>query len=274
MMPLPAWLDLREGQAPLIISLPHTGTDIPPALEDRLVSPWLARKDADWWIDKLYGFAADMDATIIRTRMSRTVIDVNRDPSGQSLYPGMVTTELCPTTTFDGETLYRGEPPAPDEIAFRKVTYFDPYHVVLGSQIERLRRLHSSIVLYDCHSIRSIIPRLFDGELPHLNLGTNSGLACAPALEARLTAIGQASPFSFVANGRFKGGFITRHHGNPAKGVHAVQMELACRAYLDEPLGPVSEANWPSPFDESYATPIRVTLHAMLAACLDHVRTP
>ncbi len=274
MMPVPEWLDLHEGNAPLIISLPHTGIDIPMALEAELVSPWIARKDADWWIDLLYDFTGEMGATIIRTRISRTVIDVNRDPSGQSLYPGMATTELCPTTTFDGEALYRGEPPGPGEIARRKANYFDPYHALLAGQIERLRRRHSNVVLYDCHSIRSVIPRLFEGTLPHLNLGTNSGLACSPALEARLTAIGQASPFSFVANGRFKGGYITRQHGNPAQGVHAVQMELACRAYMDEPLGPVSEANWPTPFDPAYAAPIRVTLHAMLAACLDHVRTP
>lgn len=268
----PEWLDIREGTAPLILSLPHTGTEIPAEFGAALVSPWLARKDADWWIDRLYAFAESMGATMIRTRISRTVIDVNRDPSGQSLYPGMATTELCPTTTFDGEPLYRGANPDAAEIARRRAVYFDPYHAALERQIGRLRQQHSAIVLYDCHSIRSVIPRLFEGTLPHLNLGTNSGKACAPSLEARLVAIGTASPFDFVANGRFKGGHITRHHGKPEQGVHAVQMELACRAYLDEPTGAVSESNWPTPFDDAYAAPIRATLRAMLDACLDSVR--
>ncbi|MCZ8186895.1 MAG: N-formylglutamate deformylase [Beijerinckiaceae bacterium] len=268
----PDWLEITEGPAPLILSLPHTGTEIPPDIEAELLSPWLSRKDADWWIEQLYAFAGDLGATMIRTRISRTVIDVNRDPSGQSLYPGMATTELCPSTTFDGEPLYPDAAPDADTVARRRATYFDPYHAALAGQIARLRALHPAIVLYDCHSIRSEIPRLFEGTLPHLNLGTNSGKACAQALEARLAAIGMASPFSFVANGRFKGGFITRHHGDPAAGIHAVQMELACRAYLDEPPGPVSEANWPTPFDDAYAAPIRATLRALLETCLDFVR--
>lgn len=264
----PAWLTLREGKAPLLVSLPHTGTEIPAEYEVLLADPWLSRKDADWWIERLYDFAADLDATIIRTAISRTVIDVNRDPAGQSLYPGMATTELCPTTTFDGEPLYKGPVPDADEIARRRARYFDPYHAEIERQIARLRGEHARIVLYDCHSIRSVIPRLFEGELPHLNLGTNSGLACAPELQAEIERIGRASAFSFVANGRFKGGYITRHHGQPGKGVHAVQMELACRAYIDEPPGPVSAANWPTPFDDGYAAPIRATLRQILGACL------
>ncbi|MCZ8182530.1 MAG: N-formylglutamate deformylase [Beijerinckiaceae bacterium] len=272
MTALPEWLEIKEGTAPLILSLPHTGTEIPDALEAELVSPWLSRKDADWWIDRLYAFAGDLGATMIRTRISRTVIDVNRDPSGQSLYPGMATTELCPSTTFDGEPLYSCPAPDAAEIMRRRVQYFDPYHAALEGQIRRLRAIHPAIVLYDCHSIRSVIPRLFEGTLPHLNLGTNSGKACAPALEEQLAAIGTTSPFDFVANGRFKGGHITRHHGRPEQGIHAVQMELACRAYLDEPLGSVSEANWPTPFDDGYAAPIRATLRAMLETCLDFVR--
>jgi N-formylglutamate deformylase len=108
----PSWLSVFRGEAPLVVSLPHTGTEIPPAFEAGLASDWLARKDADWWIDRLYDFAGDLGATVIRTAISRTVIDVNRDPSGASLYPGQATTELCPTTTFDGEPLYRpGEEP-------------------------------------------------------------------------------------------------------------------------------------------------------------------
>ncbi|MEE1611094.1 N-formylglutamate deformylase [Microvirga sp. CF3016] len=265
----PDWLSVIRGEAPLVVSLPHTGTDIPSDYEHGLVSPWLARKDADWWIERLYDFAADLGATVIRTTISRTVIDVNRDPSGVSLYPGQATTELCPTTTFDGEPLYApGTEPNAEEIAERRTRFFDPYHATLRAEIERLRARHDNVVIYDCHSIRSVIPRLFDGTLPHFNIGTNGGTTCAPVLTDAIEAICAGSGFSHVVNGRFKGGYITRSLGRPEAGVHAVQMELACRGYMREPLGPVSEGEWPSAYDEEFAAPMRAALTRILQACL------
>ena len=264
----PDFIDIIRGPAPLLLSIPHTGTDIPDDVAGGLVSPWLARKDADWHIEKLYAFAAELGATILRTRISRTVIDVNRDPSGASLYPGHATTGLCPIETFDGEALYRpGSEPDDAEVAHRRTQYFAPYHAALAAEIERLRGDHPRIVLYDCHSIRSRVPRLFTGELPHLNLGTNDGASCDPALQRAMEAICAASPFSWVANGRFKGGWITRHYGRPEAGVHAVQMELACRGYMDEPIGPVSEANWPAAYDPGYSEPMRGILERILQCC-------
>lgn len=264
-----SWLTIRRGQAPLIVSFPHTGTDLPAEYEQRVVSPWIARKDADWWIDKLYDFASELDATVVHTAISRTVIDVNRDPSGVSLYPGQATTELCPTTTFDGEPLYKpGQQPDADDIADRRKRFFDPYHAALADEIARLRTIHPNVVLYDCHSIRSVIPRLFDGELPVFNIGTNSGASCAPELQQSVQQICAASQFSHIVNGRFKGGYITRHHGNPANGVHAVQMELSCRGYMHEQPGPVSEAHWPTPYDPAFAAPIRAVLTDILKTCL------
>lgn len=264
------WLTIRQGNAPLIVSLPHTGTEIPAEFTGGLVSPWLARKDADWWIDTLYDFAADLDATIVHTAISRTVIDVNRDPSGVSLYPGQATTELCPTTTFDGEALYlAGKEPDMTEISRRKAMYFEPYHAALRAEIARLRAAHPKLAVYDCHSIRSVIPRLFEGELPNFNIGTNSGASCDGALQARIEAICDATAFSRVSNGRFKGGYITRRCGAPEKGSHAVQMELACRGYMPEAPGPVNEAEWPTPFDPVYAAPMRAALKDILTACLD-----
>jgi N-formylglutamate deformylase len=265
----PSWLTVRRGQAPLLVSFPHTGTDIGTDLEGRMVSPWLARKDADWWIDKLYAFAFDLDATIVHTATSRTVIDVNRDPSGTSLYPGQATTELCPTTSFDGEPLYRsGAELRPHEAAERRAVYFDPYHAALEQELARLRGLHGRVVLYDCHSIRSLVPRLFDGVLPQFNIGTNSGASCDPALTAAVEAICTASGLGSITNGRFKGGFITRQHGAPGQGVHAIQMELACRGYMREEPGPVSEGDWPTPYDEAFAAPIRSILQRVLDAAL------
>ena len=266
----PDWLTIRQGQAPLLVSLPHTGTEIPAALAGDHVSPWLARKDADWWIEKLYDFAEALDATIIRTAISRTVIDVNRDPSGISLYPGQATTELCPTTTFDGEPLYiAGKAPDENSIKSRYHTYFSPYHTAIKTELVRLRESHSTVVIYDCHSIRSVVPRLFEGELPNFNIGTNTGAACAPELTATIETICDASSFSRVTNGRFKGGYITRSYGAPERGIHAVQMELACRSYMDETPGPVSEAEWPTPYDPDYALPVRAVLINILQSCLD-----
>ncbi|MGL5362339.1 MAG: N-formylglutamate deformylase [Bosea sp. (in: a-proteobacteria)] len=269
------WLTVEQRNAPLILSLPHTGTQIPADIEAKLASPWLARKDTDWWIDRLYGFAAGLGATVIHTAISRTVIDVNRDPSGISLYPGQATTELCPSTSFDGEPLYlAGQAPDASEVERRRQRWFAPYHETLAGEIMRLRALHPRIVLYDAHSIRSRIPRLFDDDLPQFNIGTNSGAACDTALTARIEAICDASGQSRVSNGRFKGGHITRHHGRPEAGVHAVQMELACRGYMRETPGPVSEADWPTPFDEAYAAPMRATLSNILTACLEFASQP
>ncbi|MET3665365.1 formiminoglutamase [Caulobacter sp. 1776] len=263
------WLTVVRGQAPLIISLPHTGTEIPADIEPRLVSPWLARKDADWWVDRLYAFAEEMGATLVRTAISRTVIDVNRDPSGASLYPGQATTELTPTTTFDGEALYRDGGPDAVEIDRRRTAYFEPYHAALRAEIDRLRGQHPTLVLYEAHAIRSRVPRLFDGELPQFNLGTNSGQSCDPALAAAVEAACDASGRSRVTNGRFKGGWTTRHYGQPATGVHAIQMELACRGYMDDPNEPPTPDTWPTPFHPDRAEPLRAVLEEALKACLE-----
>lgn len=263
------WLEVRRGSAPLVLSMPHTGTQLPDELAGRYASPWRARRDTDWWIDRLYGFAAALGATLVRTGISRAVIDPNRDPSGASLYPGQATTELCPTTTFDGEPLYLpGAAPDAAEIAARTARYFEPYHRALGAELARLRAAHPVVVLYDCHSIRSQVPRLFEGLLPNFNLGTFSGASCAPQLAAAIESACSVTAFSRVTNGRFKGGYTTRHYGRPESGVHAVQMELACRGYLREPIGAVDEGNWPAPWDDSFAAPLQAVLRDVLGACL------
>ncbi len=267
------WLQIHRGDAPLVVSFPHTGTELPAGIAARLISPWLARKDADWWIEQLYDFAPSLGATTIRTAMSRTVIDVNRDPSGASLYPGQATTALCPTTTFDGEPLYRTGEPDRAEIDKRRAEYFDPYHAALNAELDRLRAIHGKVVLYEAHSIRSTIPRLFDDLLPNFNIGTNSGASCDPALTAAVEAACGASEFSRVTNGRFKGGWTTRHYGRSENGVHAIQMELACRGYMDEPPGLLTSLIWPTPYTPERAAPMRAALVNVLNACLDFAKS-
>jgi N-formylglutamate deformylase len=266
----PDWLIVERRDAPLIVSIPHAGTDLL-AFEPNFLSPWLSRKDADWRLDELYDFIEPLGATLVRTKLSRSIIDVNRDSSGASLYPGQATTELVPTTTFDGEPLY---PPdlAPDaaDIAERRHLYFDPYHAALAREIARLRQNHKRVALFDAHSIRSIVPRLFDGELPVFNLGTNAGASCDPGLRETIGAVLATSGQTSIIDGRFKGGWITRAFGRPSEGVEAVQLELACRAYMPEPDHPAPE-NWPPPIDEKRAAPTRATLKRVLETLREHV---
>jgi N-formylglutamate deformylase len=266
------FVEIHRGTAPLIVGFPHTGADLPPELEDAFVSPWLVRKDADWWVHELYAFARDLGATTVRTRLSRSVIDCNRDPSGASLYPGQATTGLCPAETFDGEPLYSGTGPDEAEIQRRRIAYFDPYHAALKAELERLRNQHPRIVLYDAHSIRSHIPRLFDGELAELNIGTNAGTSCAPALADAVEALCAGSGRSHVRDGRFRGGWTTRHYGQPAQDVHAIQMELAIRSYHPEPATP-TPGNWPGDFDSAFSAPLASTLSDILKACLAFARS-
>ena len=258
------WLHIHRGSAPLVVAFPHGGADLA-GLDARFVSPWLARCDADWWIADLYAFARNLGATTVATSISRSVIDCNRDPSGASLYPGAATTELVPTTTFDGDPLYAGAVPDADKIAGRRMAYFDPYHAALAAEIARLRERHPRVVVYDAHSIRSRIPRLFEGELPQFNIGTNSGTTCAPELETAIAGACSASGLGHVVNGRFKGGWTTRHYGRPEQGIHAIQMELALRGYVTEP-NSINPTNWPAPLDPAPA--VAPTLRSVLEAAL------
>jgi len=265
----PEWLTVHEGDAPLIVSFPHTGSELPHELMGDYHSPWLARRDADWWVHDLYDFVRGMGATTVRSAISRSVIDLNRDPSGVSLYPGQNTTGLCPLTTFDNQPLYRdGDGPDEAEIARRRATWFMPYHDALAAEIARLRAQHGTVVVYDAHSIRSHIPHLFDGQLPQFNLGTNGDTTCDNALTDVVDNLCAMSGMSHVRNGRFKGGYITRHYSDIPGGVHTLQMELACRGYMHEPEA-VDEHSWPTPLDPDHAAPLRATLQQVLDACLD-----
>jgi N-formylglutamate deformylase len=271
---MPEWLTVRRGEAPLVLSIPHAGTQLR-EVREQVCSPWLATLDADWWVDQLYDFAVDLDATLIKTALSRTVIDVNRDPQARELYPGMASTELVPTTTFDGVPLYSpGSEPSEYDRARRRELYYRPYHEALQAELQRLRERHVSVVLYDAHSIRSRVPRLFDGELPVFNIGTFNARSCAPQLTAVVAQACRGLPAesirgSHVIDGRFKGGYITRHYGDPHTGVHAIQMELACRAYLSEPQAPLDESNWPPAFSPAQAAPVQRVLRAALIGCID-----
>ena len=227
---------LTRGSIPLLVSFPHAGTEIPPEIASRMTGAALLRADTDWHLPQLYAFVNEMGASMLVPRYSRYVIDLNRPPEDTNLYPGQDTTGLVPVDTFRKEPIYRdGELPGADEIAQRRDDYWRPYHDALSSELDRLRSQHGVAVLWDAHSISSVLPRFFEGRLPDLNLGTVDGRSCSPQVQAAAESVlrGQTA-FSHVSNGRFKGGFITRHYGRPEQGFHALQMEMCHATYMDE----------------------------------------
>ena len=227
---------LHRGTAPLLLSLPHVGTELPEALRARLVDRALAVEDTDWHLDRLYAFARSLGASVLVPRHSRFLVDLNRPPENVPMYPGANNTGLCPITFFTGEPIYRdGQAPDATEMADRVARYWQPYHDALAGELARLRSAHANVVLFDGHSIKSVLPWLFDGQLPDLNLGTASGQSCAPALRDALgQVLSSQSAYTQVVDGRFKGGYITRHYGQPEVGIHAVQLEMCWRCYMDE----------------------------------------
>lgn len=252
---------LHRGSAPLLVSLPHDGSVIPPVLAARMVEGARRAPDTDWHVARLYAFARELGASILVPRHSRYVVDLNRPPDDISLYPGQNTTGLCPAVQFSGEPVYLdGEAPDAAEVAARVETYWRPYHAALAGELARIRAEHGRALLWEGHSIRGEVPFLFEGRLPDLNLGTAAGASCSPALQARLEAVLAAQRnYDWVANGRFKGGYITRHYGDPGNGVDAVQLEISQRNYMDEDA-------WA--WDETKATSLQRVLRALLEAAL------
>jgi N-formylglutamate deformylase len=227
---------LQRGTTPLIISMPHVGQQIPDDVRDRFVARALQVEDTDWFLDRLYAFTADLGASLLVPNESRYVIDLNRPTDNTPMYTGVNTTELCPTRFFTGEPLYRdGQEPDGSEILRRVEAHWQPYHDALADELGRVRGAHGHAVLFDAHSIKSELPWLFEGTLPHLNLGTVDGRSCAPSLrQALIATMAGQQHFTHVTDGRFKGGHITRHYGRPKDGVHAVQLEMCWRSYMDE----------------------------------------
>ncbi|MDO6585161.1 N-formylglutamate deformylase [Salipiger sp. 1_MG-2023] len=235
---------ITRGNSPLVLSSPHTGTYVPDDIRAKLNDEGQRLRDTDWHIEKLYAGLIP-DATCVQATFHRYVIDANRDPSGKSLYPGQTTTGLVPLTTFDNTPIWReGEEPDATEVARRTAQFHAPYHAALAAELARVKAIHGYAVLYDCHSIRSVIPWLFEGTLPDFNIGTDGGRTCDPRIEAAAHAGTQATRRTEVLNGRFRGGWTTRHYGQPSQGIHAIQMELAQASHLasEEPPFALSEA--------------------------------
>ncbi len=228
-------VSVLRGDSPIVLGQPHGGTFVPADIAARLNDTGRALADTDWHINRLYEGVFD-GVSVVQSNIHRYVIDANRAPDGASLYPGQNTTTLVPLTDFDGRLIWiEGQNPSADETESRRLAFHAPYHDALQQELERVRNRHGVAILFDCHSIRSVIPYLFEGELPVFNTGTNSGQSCHPAVEQAVHHVAtDADGYSSVLNGRFRGGWTTRHYGRPSEGIHAIQMEIAQRAYMDE----------------------------------------
>ncbi|MBC5783909.1 N-formylglutamate deformylase [Ramlibacter sp. USB13] len=256
---------LHRGTAPLLVSIPHMGTEIPQELRGGYVSRALEVEDADWRLDRLYAFARDLGASILQPTVARYVIDLNRPPDDAPMYPGASNTELCPTRFFDGDALYReGSAPGAEEKLRRRAAWWQPYHQALQEELARLRAQHGHVLLWDAHSIRAEIPWLFEGRLPDLNIGTADGKAADPSIAQAVVAAAARDPrFTHVLNGRFKGGYITRQYGRPAEHVHAVQLEMCQSLYMRE----APPWNYEPEQAARVAPVVRSMVEAAMAAC-------
>jgi len=249
-------VEVIQGTSPVILGFPHTGTHVPENVYERLNDEGRKLRDTDWHIHELYRDLLP-NVTTVRATFHRYVIDANRDPSGESLYPGQNTTGLVPLTDFDNQRLWRGEPDE-SEVAARLAKFHRPYHEAFDAEIARIKAHHGIVVVYDCHSIRSRCPFLFEGTLPDFNIGTDNGRTCAPAFEEAVVEIcARAEGYSHVLNGRFRGGWTTRHYGRPEDGIHAVQMELAQHTHLASETAPFD-------YDAEKAERLRGHLKALL----------
>jgi N-formylglutamate deformylase len=257
--------EFRPGRTPLLVSMPHTGTFIPDALKNRMTRVALQLPDTDWHLERLYDFLEDLGATVLVATHSRYVIDLNRPPDNANLYPGRDTTPLVPVDTFHKAPLYMpGQAPTESEVAARVQQYWTPYHAKLAETLAALKEEHGYALLWDAHSIFSVVPRFFEGTLTDLNLGTADGRSCAPGIGEGLMKV--VSGYSAVLNGRFKGGYITRRYGAPAGGVHAVQLELSEATYMDE--------SPPYRFRDDLAARLRPQLKALLETFCRLARDP
>ena len=257
----PPIFHLTRGQAPLLVSFPHSGTFLPPEIAARMTDVARTLPDTDWHVPRLYAFLEAMGASRIEATHSRYVVDLNRPPDDKELYAGQKKTGLVPVDTFKGEPLYReGETPGTDEIIARR-RYWQPYHDALAQEMSRLKAVHGSVILWDAHSIESVLPALFEGRLADLNLGTFDGKSCDTDIADAAFTAAKASGFSSVLNARFKGGYITRHYGNPGRGVHAIQLEMAQSIYMNE--------SPPFAFRNDLAPKVTATIRSMIKAALE-----
>lgn len=238
-MAVPYQIQLPTAPAvPILLSVPHCGTEFPTELTDQF-KPDLrsAPDDTDWFVHQLYDFAPQMGITLIHATYSRWVIDLNRDPESKPLYAdGRIITAICPATNFFGEKLYKDERTevAGNEVARRLQAYYWPYHQQVQVLLDGLKQKHGRVLLWDCHSIRQHVPTIHREKFPDLILGDVDGTSASPGLIEETLSILDHSGYCVSHNHPFKGGYITRHFGQPSVEQHALQLEMTKVNYMDD----------------------------------------
>lgn len=222
---------------PILLSVPHCGTDFPDELKDDF-KPELAKSpdDTDYYVHDLYNFCSEMGITIIHAKYSRWVIDLNRDPESKALYnDGRIITALCPNTNFFGDSIYVSQDKEPNhnEVQRRLNTYYWPYYKEIENQLAQLKSQFGKALLWDAHSIRRFVPTIRKENFPDLILGNNDGLTADQSLiDIALDNLGK-DKYGLNHNTPFKGGHITRYFGNPSNNIHALQLEMSKDLYMN-----------------------------------------
>lgn len=227
-----------HSEIPIFVSVPHCGTAFPQELVEQF-DPALAvaPDDTDWFVDTLYDFVSEMGISMIAAHYSRWVIDLNRDPDSKPLYTdGRIITALCPTTTFTGQPLYldKRQEVSGEEVTRRVGLYYRPYHDKIKEILAEMKKKHGRVLLWDCHSIRQIVPTIQQDKFPDLILGDADGTSASQALTSIALKTLGSEKYRLSHNHPFKGGFITRHFGTPANQQHALQLEMTKVNYMDD----------------------------------------
>jgi len=262
---------IREPEAralPVVASIPHAGTWLPPGYATRLASDAMrALPMTDWHLPRLFDFLPALGVTVVAATVSRFVIDLNRPPHGEALYPGRFETGLVPLESFDGDPVF-SEPPSESDIAAARRDIYDPYHAARCGLLERRRDEAGRVIQLDLHSVTPAANRI-SGPLTHeIMLGDRDGASCARWLTREAEAAYAQAGFSVAVNDPYKGGWITASGGS-LDGVEALQIEMSWAAYMETGREPAKAVDVP-PFDMARER-LRRVFSALLPNAVRHL---
>ncbi|GAA4113631.1 N-formylglutamate deformylase [Aquimarina addita] len=225
-------------KVPILISIPHAGTQFPVEIKHYYKKKMRNHlDDTDWYVHKLYEFAPSLGITIIKANLSRWVIDLNRDPKSIPLYTdNRLITAITPITDFYGNNIYTSSSSEPDpiEIQRRLDLYYWPYYRQIETLIADLKKKFGKVLLWDAHSIRHLVSTIQKKPFPDMILGNNDQKTAHPQLILTALEKLRSKKFEVAHNTPFKGGHITRYFGKPAQNVHALQLEMNKILYMDD----------------------------------------
>ncbi len=235
------WQKARGASLPILVSVPHSGTEFPEDLEKFFKEKFRKDpEDTDWLVHKVYDFLPSLGIPVLHAKYSRYVVDLNRDPDDVALYnDDRFITGLFPTHSFTKEALYKDKSTQEEALSefdrkWRMDRFYWPYYRAIQSHLTEKRDQHKAALLFDAHSIARSVPSLSAEPFPDLVLGTQMGFTADKKLIDAALEVLERSPYKVSHNDPFRGGNITRNHGNPEMGFHAMQLEMCQDLYLAE----------------------------------------